>query len=108
MKYYIAYGSNTPQEMVDRCPDSVFLGVVELVGYELIFSRYATIRPSFEKTLKVALYLISDEDERNLDYYEGYPDLYKKVEVIVGYKTDIRGNGLYYERQIFRLYISEQ
>ena len=83
MKYYVAYGSNTPQEMRFRCPDSKFLGVAKLSGFALLFRYYATVEEKKRSKLKVMLYQISDDDELLLDYYEGYPSLYDKKEVEV-------------------------
>lgn len=86
MRYYIAYGSNTPQEMKERCPDSKFLGVVTLKGFRLLFRYYATVEESKHSKLKVMLYEISNEDEMSLDNYEGYPTLYDKKKVPVKYR----------------------
>lgn len=81
--YYIAYGSNTPQEMVFRAPDSKFIGVATLRGYRLEFSYYATIRKRLFSKTRVALYEISERDEELLDRYESFPVLYKKKMVKV-------------------------
>ena len=34
----------------------------------------------------VAMYLISEKDEKSLDYYEGYPDFYVKETLVVDQK----------------------
>lgn len=87
MKYYLAYGSNTPIEMEDRCPGSTFLGTVTLSGYELVFCcKYATVKKNPAKSIKVFLYQISEDDERSLDLYEGYPALYTKRTVKINFE----------------------
>ena len=82
MKYYVAYGSNlSEKQMAQRCPDAKVVGKASLPGYKLVFRRYATIEPSPEHTVPVLIWKISEQDEKNLDYYEGYPDLYEKKEL---------------------------
>ena len=56
MKYYIAYGSNTPQEMEIRCPGSKYLGVVDLADYQLSFNYYATVKRVEGSSIKAMLY----------------------------------------------------
>lgn len=89
MKYYIAYGSNTPQEMKYRCPDSQFLGRAKLSNHRLLFRQYATIEPAEGEDLEVMLYKISKKDEINLDYYESYPHFYDKKKVDVIYDNKV-------------------
>lgn len=87
--YYCAYGSNLYREqMRKRCPESRFVGVGNLFGYELCFrgsayGAYATIIEKEGGVIPVALYLISAEDEKSLDRFEGYSHQYDKVEVEV-------------------------
>ena len=83
MKYYLAYGSNLNiGQMEHRCPDAKIVGITELPGYRLAFRGrrmgVLTIEPGPERTVPVGIWKISDDDERNLDFYEGFPRLYRK------------------------------
>ena len=79
---YFAYGSNLNLfQMKRRCKDSVFLKKYELKGYRLNFrSKYraADIEKSKNSLVPGALFEISKSDEKKLDIYENYPNLYKK------------------------------
>ena len=80
---YFAYGSNLNLfQMKRRCKDSVFLKKYELKGYRLNFrSKYraADIEKSKNTIVPGALFEISKSDEKKLDVYEDYPNLYKKL-----------------------------
>lgn len=84
MKYYLAYGSNlNTTAMQSRCPEAKMFGKASLHGYRLtsqgsIGASYFTIIPSKSETVPVGIWEISDKDERALDFYEGYPNLYRK------------------------------
>ena len=82
-RYYIAYGSNMDlDQMSYRVKDSIYIGTGYLEDYKLEFkSRYATIREEDSFKVPVVIFGISEEDERLLDRYEGYPELYYKKEV---------------------------
>lgn len=84
-KYYIAYGSNMDlNQMSYRVKDSIYLGTGYLENYRLEFkSRYATIEEADKCKVPVVIFGISEEDEKLLDRYEGYPELYYKKEVEV-------------------------
>ena len=79
---YFAYGSNLNHfQMKRRCKDSVFLKKINLSNFRLTFrSRYraADIEPKKNSTVPGALFEISKSDEKKLDVYEDYPNLYKK------------------------------
>lgn len=85
-KYYIAYGSNLNHaQMAYRCPDAEFIGTSIIDGYEFVFKGkicglcgVADIIPCRDSFVPVGIWRISEHDERRLDAYEGYPDLYKK------------------------------
>ncbi len=67
--------------MKRRCKDSVFLKKYELKGYKLNFrSKYraADIEKSKNSLVPGALFEISKSDEKKLDVYEDFPNLYKK------------------------------
>lgn len=89
-KIYGAYGSNMNlEQMAHRCPKAKVIGTGILKDYKLTFrGRYkgvANIEPCKGKEVPIVLWEITDECERALDVYEGYPSLYvkKQVEVIV-------------------------
>ena len=95
-RYYIAYGSNlnVPQ-MWMRCPGATILGTATLKGWELLFKgsktgSYLTIEQNPNGSVPVAVWKVSERDERNLDLYEGYPNFYYKKELLLpvrGIKT---------------------
>ena len=67
--------------MKRRCKDSVFLKKINLSNFKLTFrSKYraADIEPKKNSIVSGALFEISKSDEKKLDIYEDYPNLYKK------------------------------
>ena len=80
---YFAYGSNLNHlQMKRRCKDSCFIKSMSLKGYVLTFrSKYGAADIERKKKSKVlgALYEISGSDEKQLDIYEDYPIVYKKM-----------------------------
>ena len=91
-RYYIAYGSNLNiRQMMRRCPESRVIGTGTLNGWELLFKgsktgAYLTIEQKPDGTVPVAVWEVSERDERNLDIYEGYPTFYYKKEMILPVK----------------------
>ena len=83
MLYYFAYGSNLHHiQMKRRCPNCRFTKKITLKNYSLTFrSKYgaADIEKKMGKKVYGALYVISKAAEKNLDVYEEYPFLYKKM-----------------------------
>ena len=79
---YFAYGSNLHHfQMKRRCKDSVFLKKINLNNFRLTFrSKYraADIERKRKSIVPGGLYEISKSDEKKLDVYEDYPNLYKK------------------------------
>ena len=79
---YFAYGSNLHHfQMKRRCKDSIFLKKINLKDFKLTFrSKYraADIEPKKKSSVPGALFEISKSDEKKLDVYEDYPNLYKK------------------------------
>ena len=79
---YFAYGSNLNHfQMKRRCKDSVFLKKINLRDFKLTFrSKYraADIEPKKNSIVPGGLFEISKSDEKKLDVYEDYPNLYKK------------------------------
>ena len=80
MKYYLAYGSNLNKEqMARRCPDAKPVCAYIMMDYQPVFRRgYLTIEPKKGAIVPCGVWEISDDDERNLDRYEGYPRFYRK------------------------------
>ena len=80
---YFAYGSNLNLlQMKRRCKNSCFIKPISLKGYSLTFrSKYGAADIERKKKSKVlgALYEISGSDEKQLDIYEDYPIVYKKM-----------------------------
>ena len=94
-KLYFAYGSNMNlNQMAFRCPDAEVVDTVRLEGYRLAFcmngggNGVATILPAEGSCVDGVLWRISEQDERHLDHYEGFPYLYGKEPVTV---TDRNG-----------------
>ena len=79
---YFAYGSNLNFfQMKRRCKDSVFLKKINLKNFRLTFrSKYraADIEPKKNSIVPGGLFDISKSDEKKLDVYEDFPNLYKK------------------------------
>ena len=79
---YFAYGSNLHHfQMKKRCKDSKFLKKINLKDFRLTFrSKYraADIEPKKNSFVPGGLFEISKSDEKKLDIYEDYPNLYKK------------------------------
>ena len=79
---YFAYGSNLNHfQMKSRCKDSFFIKKINLNNFRLTFrSKYraADIEPKKNSIVPGGLFEISKNDEKKLDNYEDYPNLYKK------------------------------
>ena len=79
---YFAYGSNLHHfQMKRRCKDSFFLKKINLKDFRLTFrSKYraADIEDKKNSLVPGGLFQISKSDEKKLDFYEDYPNLYKK------------------------------
>jgi len=90
--YYFAYASNlSRKQMSERCPDAQPKFVATLSNYKLIFAGWsrkwhggvASIKPFRGERVTGAIYELSERGLRQLDKYEGYPDIYTRVNVIV-------------------------
>ena len=91
-RYYIAYGSNLSiEQMKVRTPDAVIVGTGMLKGWRLLFRQFATIKKSAKFNTPVLIWKISEQDEKNLDRYEGFPRFYVKKELTVAV-TSLDGN----------------
>ena len=80
---YFAYGSNLNHfQMRKRCKDSKFLKKFILKDFTLTFRsiyRAADIEVKKNSIVQGALFEISKSDEKKLDLYEDFPNLYKKI-----------------------------
>ena len=87
-RYYIAYGSNMSiEQMKYRTPDAQIVGTAMLKGWRLLFRQCATIKKCKGYSVPVLVWKISEQDERNLDCYEGFPHLYLKEELNIAVKS---------------------
>lgn len=78
---YISYGSNMVEEqMAHRCPGAKLIGTGYLPNHRLEFYLHATVERTRAHGAKVpvAVWEISEADERSLDRYEGFPTYYTK------------------------------
>jgi gamma-glutamylcyclotransferase (GGCT)/AIG2-like uncharacterized protein YtfP len=88
-KVYLAYGSNLNLEQMGfRCPDAGVIGTTTLKDYRLIFrgnrqNGVATIERKKDSSVPVLLWGITEQCEKSLDRYEGYPRLYRKKKLTV-------------------------
>ena len=78
-RLYLAYGSNINlEQMARRCPNSKVIGTAMIPDYELEFRGVATIVPKKGAKVPVLMWEIDQQDEINLNHYEGFPRLYRK------------------------------
>lgn len=91
MKYF-AYGSNlNKKQMQERCPESKPLFTAVLPNYKLVFVGWsrqwkgavASIKASRGDRVRGAVYEITEQCLQRLDKYEGYPQNYNRLKVIV-------------------------
>lgn len=100
-KYYIAYGSNLNiEQMGFRCPDSRIAGVSMLEGWQLLFKgsktgSYLTIERKEGSCVPVAVWEVSESDEKSLDRYEGCPNFYYKRHVLINIGGELRDAFVY-------------
>lgn len=74
VQIYFAYGSNMDaHQMQERCPDALLVGRAELEGFSfaLDMAGAATVLHSEDDIVHGIMWIISCEDEANLDSYEG-------------------------------------
>jgi len=83
----VAYGSNLNlSQMAMRCPTAKVYGKGILKGYRLLFkgqmkNAYCTIEKKRGGKVPVVVWELEPEDEKALDFYEGYPRFYEKEDV---------------------------
>jgi len=93
LMYYFAYGTNMNYEHMRRIAGRHFtvLGVATLPDYEFGIDQrgYNNSRPKKGSKVWGVLYEVDDECIAALDNYEGYPEVFGRIEVTV---TDFAGS----------------
>jgi gamma-glutamylcyclotransferase (GGCT)/AIG2-like uncharacterized protein YtfP len=85
MKLYFAYGANLNLEgMQYRCPNAKPVKPFYLENWRLSFSGVATVQPSPGDYVPGALWALTEDCEKSLDTFEGYPYLYRKQTIKIG------------------------
>jgi len=90
-KLYVAYGSNMNKEQMKyRCPNAIPIGKSILNDYKLVFKGVADVIKCKGEKVPIAIWEITEECEKALDIYEGYPRLYRKeyVDIQIGGKNE--------------------
>ena len=86
-RYYLAYGSNLNiRQMRYRCPTAKPIGITAISDYELLYKgsgtgAYLTIEPKKDGLVPIAVWVVTEADEKRLDAYEGCPTFYYKKEL---------------------------
>ncbi len=81
-KLYFAYGMNLNHaHMRGACPTAIPIGPRKIQGYRLVFRFYADIVAAAESCVWGGCWEIDESAEAQLDRIEGYPHLYKRLEV---------------------------
>ena len=85
-KIYIAYGANTNRKaMARRCPNAKPIGAGFIVGQKFKFNNVADIVPaqmgSGVSDAPAVAWEITPHCEKALDRFEGFPSLYRKIDV---------------------------
>lgn len=88
--YYLAYGSNLNlKHMKKLCPDYKIIGTIKLKDYRLVYKgiediySYLTIEKHENSYVPLAIFELSIDDIKELDEYEGYPELYYKEKILL-------------------------
>lgn len=103
-KIYVAYGSNLSEEqMAYRCPSAKIIGMGLVRDWRLMFkgdlpNSYATIEEWTGYVVPVLVWELTEDDERRLDRYEGYPISYIKRGVEVELQDGKKITGMVYTR----------
>lgn len=105
--YYIAYGSNlNKEEMKQRCPEAILVGLGKLEKYTLTYRgnpgrSYLTIDPKEDDFVRVAVWNVNQKDKESLDEYEDYPNLYDCFDEVV-----VMEDGSIQKGFVYRMYES--
>ncbi len=77
--FYAGYGSNLNiEQMKSRCPKSKLISKSVILDWTLVFRGVADIICKKNSKLNIGIYKITEECEKSLDKYEGFPKLYNK------------------------------
>ena len=80
MFLYFAYGSNmNPARMAKRCQGTIDLGGAVLRNHRVVERLYADIDFEEGADMQGVLYVITEEHLRQLDRFEGYPSVYRRI-----------------------------
>ena len=75
---YFAYGANiNADDMAWRCPKACPVGAFELRNWQLELYCHATIEPKQGSSVHGLMWELTEDCERSLDVFEGYPSYYK-------------------------------
>jgi len=88
-KLYIAYGSNLcKRQMRMRCPGARPVGKFVLTKAKLVFRGVADVEYDPNSSVPCGLWMITAEDERKLDSYEGVNSgtYYKEESIVLRYQ----------------------
>ena len=74
-----------------RCPEAKIIGTSIIENYQLLFKgsktgSYLTIEPQEGSSVPVAVWSVTEADEKALDRYEGFPNFYYKKEMMLPIK----------------------
>lgn len=84
--YYFAYGSNTNlEQMKERCPDAVNIGVAYIDGYSFRWRKWGDIELDESDYVIGVLWELNNKDLASLDEYEGFPEFYTRQKVIINH-----------------------
>jgi len=87
MSYYFAFGSNMDEnQMLNRCPNSKFVGIGVIQDFKIGFTRFSAGRDSAVADILISpgdcvwgvIYETTDEDLKRLDVFEGHPNVYRR------------------------------
>lgn len=93
-EYYFAYGSNMNKEqMACRCPDAIMVskGMLPFYRFAIDSAGVATVIESSFDFVEGVIWLISENDIRNLDRYEGVAQNCYRKEYLTTVKKDKEG-----------------
>ena len=77
---YLAYGSNLHKgQMSVRCPLAKPIGKILVPNFKLVFRGVADIEEIKGANCPMGVWEITEQCEKALDRYEGYPSLYRKL-----------------------------
>ncbi|MFV0518571.1 MAG: gamma-glutamylcyclotransferase family protein [Aminipila sp.] len=110
-KIYAAYGSNMNIfQMQYRCPSAKLIGTTILDNYKLTFRGkkrgVANIERSKDNQVPIVLWEITEECEKSLDKYEGFPTLYVKIEIEVIVDGEVKKAMAYVMNTVYENFIS--